>query len=109
MCPHLDGEDFETVARMATGFGGKIRCGKRKAGQVGAGMVYAGLGGITAKITMDTGEQPLHQKDNTHYIKHIQLMLAGFSIFDPAVEKKLVAHPDLLKYAMTRGNCRRSS
>ena len=41
--PRLDGEDYETVARIATGFGGKIRCGKRRKGQVGAGMVRAGL------------------------------------------------------------------
>jgi hypothetical protein len=85
--PRLDGEDFEKVARMAAGFGGKSRCGKRKAGQVGTGMVGAELGGIAAKITMDTGEHPLHQKGGTHYIKPIQLMLAGFSKFDPAVEK----------------------
>ena len=63
MRPRLDGEDFETVARIATGFGGEIRCGKRKSGQVGAGMVHAGLGGVAAKIVMDTGAQPLHQKN----------------------------------------------
>ena len=93
---------------MATGFGGKIRLGKRKAGQVGAGKVCAGLGGIAANIAMDTGEQLLPQKDGTHYIKPIQLMLTGFSKFDPAVEKKLTAHPDLSKYAVPRGNSRRS-
>ena len=91
MCPRLYGEDFEIFARMATRFRGKIRCGKRKAGQVGARMVRAGLGDIPTKIALDTGQQPLHQKDDTHYTKSIQLMLAGFSKFDPAVEKKLVA------------------
>ena len=34
---------------------------------------------------MDMGEQPLHQKDGTRYIKPTQLMLAGFSKFDPAI------------------------
>jgi hypothetical protein len=34
---------------------------------------------------MDMGEQPLHQKNGTHYIKPVQLVLAGFSKFDPAV------------------------
>ena len=93
--PCLDGEDFETVARIATGVGGKIRCGKMRAGQVGAGMVRTGLGGVTAKIAIDTGAHLLDQKDGTHYIKPIQLMLAGFSKIDPAVEKKLAEHPDL--------------
>ena len=97
------------IARITTGFGGKIRCGKRKTGQVGAGMVRAGLGGVEAKIVIDTGEQPLHQKDGTHYVKPIQLMLAGFSKFDPVVEKELAAHPDLPRYAVTRGNRKRSS
>ena len=54
-------------------------------------MVRAGLGGIAAKIAMDTGEQSLNQKDDTHYITPIQLMVAGFSTFDQAVEKKLAA------------------
>ena len=36
-------------------------------------------------------------------------MLAGFMTFDLAVEKKLAAHPDLPKYAVTRGKRRRSS
>ena len=92
----LDGEDFETVARLATGFRGKISCGKRTSGQVGAGMIHTGLGGIAVKIAMDTGQQLLHQKDVTHYIKPIKLMLVSFSKFDPAVEKKLATHPDLL-------------
>ena len=72
-------------------------------------MVRAGLGGVAATIVMDTGEQPLHQKEDTHYIKPIQLMLAGFSKFDPAVEKKLVAQPDLPQYVVARGNRKRSS
>ena len=105
----MDGEDYETVARIATGFGGRIRCGKRRSGQVGAGMVRAGLEGVAAKIVMDSGAQPLHQKDGTHYIKPIQLMLAGFSKFDPAVEKKLAAHQDLPQYAVAQGNRKRSS
>ena len=46
-------------------------------------MVRTGPGGIAAKIAMNTGRQPLHQKDGKHYIKLIQLMLASFSMFDP--------------------------
>ena len=72
-------------------------------------MVRTGLGGSAAKNAMGIGEQPLHQKESTHYIKTIQLMLVGFSQFDPALEKKLPAHPDLPKYAVTRGNQKRSS
>ena len=109
MRPRLAGEDFETVARIATGFGGKIKCRKQKAGQVSAGIFRAGLRGITSNISMDTGQQPLHQKDGIHYIKPIQLMSVGFSKCDPTVEKKLTAHPNLPKYAVTRGNWRRSS
>ena len=67
-------------------------------------MVRAELRGVVTKIAMDTGEQPLDKKDNTHYINPIQLMLAGFSKFNPAAEQKLAAHPDLPKYAMARGN-----
>jgi hypothetical protein len=36
-------------------------------------------------------------------------MLAGFAKFDPAVEKKLAAHPDLPRFAVARGNRGRSS
>ena len=36
-------------------------------------------------------------------------MLVGFSKFDTALEKKLTEHPDLPKYAVTRGNWKRSS
>ena len=48
---------------------------KRYLGQVSAGIVCAGLRDIAANIVMDTGQQPLHQKDGTYYIKQIQLML----------------------------------
>ena len=60
VCPRLNGEDFEAVTRMATGFGGKIRCGNQMAGQVGAGMTQAGLEGIAKMIATNTGQQPLH-------------------------------------------------
>ena len=48
---------------------------------------------------MDTGDQPLHQRDGTHYLKPLQHMLAGFKNFDPAAEKKLACHPDLPRFA----------
>ncbi len=44
---------------------------------------------------MDTGDQPLHQRDGVHFIKPLQHILAGFKNFDPAVEKKLACHPSL--------------
>ena len=72
-------------------------------------MVRAGLGGVAAKIAMDLGAHPLHQKDGTHYIKPIQLMLAGFSKFNPSVEKKRAAHPNLPQYAVARGNQKKSA
>jgi hypothetical protein len=53
---------------------------------------------------MDTGRQPLHQADGVHYIKPIQHMLAGFSNFDPATEKKLACHPDLPTFACRHGH-----
>ena len=84
--PYLDGEDFEFIARISTGFGAKVRCGMRGA-PVSAGMVQARLGGVNTTIALDTGRQPLHQTGGKHYIKPIQLMLAGFKNFDPGVQK----------------------
>ena len=106
--PYLDGEDFETIARISTGFGAKVRCGKRGA-PVSAGMVRAGLGGVNTTIALDTGRQPLHQTDGKHYIKPIQLMLAGFKNFDPGVQKKLAVHPDLPQAAVEWGTRKRCS
>lgn len=96
--PYLDGCDFSTIARVATMYGGKLRQGKRGR-PVSAGTVRAGLGGVATTIALDTGEQPLHQKDGNNYIKPVQHMLAGFKNFDPAVEKKLACAPDLPHFA----------
>ena len=82
-------------------FGGHLRKGKRGK-PVGAGTVRAKLGSIGTQIAMDTGAQPLHQRDGTHYLKPLQHMLAGFKNFDPATEKKLAAHPDLPRFARKR-------
>ena len=57
---------------------------------------------------MDTGAQPLHQRDGTHYLKPLQHMLAGFKNFDPATEKKLAAHPDLPRFARKHA-CRKGA
>ena len=65
--PHLDGADFTTRVRVATTFAGKVRAGKRGKA-VGAGHVRAALGGVAAKIAMDTGERPLHQAGRDGYI-----------------------------------------
>ena len=102
VCPYLDGEDFQTIVRISTGFGAMVRCGKRGA-PVSAGMVRAGLGSVNTTIAMETGRQPLHQADGKHYIKPIQLMLAGFRNFDPGVQKKLAVHPDLPQAAVEWG------
>ena len=96
--PYLDGLDFSAIVTVATMFGGKLRQGKRGR-PVSAGTVRAGLGGVATTIALDTGEQPLHQKDGQHYIKPVQYMLAGFKNFDPAVEKKLACGPDLPHFA----------
>ena len=66
---------------------GRMRKGARGK-PVGAGSVRAKLGAIGTQIAMDTGEQPFHQKDGTHFIKPIQRMLAGYKNFDPTTEKK---------------------
>ena len=99
MPPYLDGCDFQTVARVATMFGGRIRKGK-KGRPVGAGSVRTGLGGVNTTIAMDTGTQPLHQIDGNHYIKPLQHMLASFKNHDPATVKKLACHPDLPDFAV---------
>ena len=109
MCLRLDGEDFETVGSIATRFGGKIRCGKQEGGQVGAGMVCAGLWDTATKISIDTDHRPLHQYNSTHYTKPIQLMLVDFSKCVPADKKKLAAHLDLSGYTVARGNWERIS
>ena len=57
--------------------------------------VCAGLGGVGTTIAMDTGRHQFYQQDGTHHTKSIQHMLAGFKNFCPAVEKKLVCHPDV--------------
>ena len=75
-----------------------MRKGKRGK-PVKSGTVRAGLSGVATTIALDTGEQPLHQKDGEHFIKPIQHMLAGFKNFDPAVEKKLACHPDVPAFA----------
>ena len=100
--PYLDGCDFQTVARFATMFCGHLRKGTRGK-PVGAGSVRAKLGAIGTQIEMDTGGQPLHQRDGVHYIKPIQHMLAGCKNFDPATEKKLACHPDLPRRAYVHG------
>ena len=58
---------------------------------------------------MDTGNQPLHQRDGEHFLKPIQHMLAGFANFDPAVEKKLAVGPDVPKFAVEWAHRRQTS
>ena len=98
MPPYLDGCNFQATARITTMFGGHVRKGRRGK-PVGAGTVRAKLGSIGTQIAMDTGNQPLHQRDGTHFLKPLQHMLAGFKNFDPATEKKLACHPDLPRFA----------
>ena len=61
-------------------------------------------GGINTTIALETGKQPLHKIDGKHYIKPIQHMLISFKKFDPSVEKKLVVHPELPRFAAAYGN-----
>ena len=101
VCPYLDGEDFQAIARISTGFGALVRCGKRGA-PISAEMVRAGLDGVNTTIALDTGRQPLHQADGKHYIKPIQLMLAGFRNFDPGVYVEEACSPS----RFAAGGCR---
>ena len=75
-------------------FAGHLRKGQKRK-PVGAGIVRFGIGGVNTTIAMDTGRQPLHQPDQTHYTKPLQHMRARFKNFDSATEKKLTCHPDL--------------
>ena len=83
-------------------FGGKLHKGKHDK-PISAGTVQTGLDGVITMIALETGEQPFHQWDGTHYIKPIQHMLVGFKNFDPAVEKNLACHPDLAAFACAWG------
>ena len=76
-------------------FGAHVRKGKLGR-PVGVGSVRTGLGGVNTTIAMDIGRQPVHQVDRVHYIKLIQHMLTGFKHFDPATEKMLAYHPDVI-------------
>ena len=96
--PYLDGCDFDTVARVALNYGGRLRQGRRGR-PVAAGTVAQDLGHLATQIGLDRGTRPLHQPFSEHYIVPIQHMLAGFKNFDPAVEKKLACHPDVPAFA----------
>ena len=78
--PHLEEFDFQTKTRVATGFSvcvQKVSHGRGK--QVQVGTVCAALGGVSAKIALDTGRQPLHQPGpNDKHILPLQHMLKGF-------------------------------
>ena len=84
-------------------FTGQVR--KVKQGRtVSTGTVRAALGDINMPIALEIGKQTLHQIEGQHDINPIQNMLTGFKNFDPSVEKKLVVHPDLPKFAAAYGN-----
>jgi len=95
----LDGVPFTTIARISTGFGGRLRKGKRGR-PVGTGSIRAGLGGVYTQISLDRGKRPLHQQNGEHYVTPVQHMLAGFANFDPPVEKKLAVGPDVPQFAV---------
>ena len=86
--PYLDTSNFEEVARVSLNFCGMIRQGRRGKA-VSAGTVAAGIGGVAAKINMDSDQRPFHKKGTDKYIAPISQMLKGFENFDPATQKKL--------------------
>ena len=60
--PYLEEVDFQTKTKVATGFAGHVQKGIHDlVKQVQFGTVRAALGGVNAKIALDTGQQPLHQ------------------------------------------------
>ena len=73
----------------------KLSHGREK--QVKVETVRAALGGVNAKIVLDTGRQPLHQPgSNDKYIIPLQHMLKGFKNKYPQQVKKLAVHPIFL-------------
>ena len=96
--PYLDGSDFEEVARVALNFCGMLMQGKRGK-PVSAGTVAAGIGGVAAKIDLESDLRPFHKQGSDKYIAPLSHMMKGFANFDPPKEKKLGCHPDLPTYA----------
>ena len=70
---------------VATGFTGRVQKGSHGHGkQVQVGTVRAALGGVKAKIALNTGRQTLHRPgSNNKYIRTLQHMLKGFENKDP--------------------------
>jgi len=60
--PHLDGESVKTIARISTGFGGRLRR-EQWDRPIGTGSFCTNLGGINTLIAMDMDEQPIQQQD----------------------------------------------
>ena len=95
--PYLGEVDFQTKIRVATGSATRMQKGSHGHGkQVQVGTVLAALGDVNAEISLDTGQQPLHQPgSNEKYILPLQHMLKGFENKYPPRVKKIAVHPDL--------------
>ena len=101
--PYLDEESFQEKIRTATGRVRKSRYGHGR--QVKTGSVRAALVGVNAKISLDTGCQPLHEDGAIEkYVFPIQHMLKGFEREDPPIVKKLAIHPDFPDWLCNWGN-----
>ena len=95
--PYLEEVNFQTKTRVATGFAGRVPKVSHGPGkQVQVGTVRAAIRGVNAKISLDTGQKPLHQPgSNDRYILPLQYMLKGFENKDLPLLKKLAVHNDL--------------
>ena len=95
-------EEFylQTKTRVATRSVGRVQKGIHdRVKQVQVGTVCVALGGVNAKIALDTGWQPLCQPgSNKKYILLPQHMLKGFEKKNAPWVKKLAVHPDLLDW-----------
>ena len=54
----------------------------------------AGIGGVAAKIDLESDLRPFHKQGSDKYIPPLSHMMKGFANFDPPTEKKLACHPD---------------
>ena len=77
--PNLEEVDFQNKTRVATVFAGRVKKNHSRGKQVKVLTVCATLGGVNAKISLETGRQPFHQPgSNNKNNLPLQHMLKGF-------------------------------
>ena len=87
--PYLVNTSFCSIVCTAIGFAGRIQTGGAWHGEVvWVGSICQALGGVNAQITLNTGNQLLHQpRESNKYLVPIQHMSAGFKVFNPPLDK----------------------